>query len=187
MEARKAFLAGGDQIISRRQKIAKCRGLKVAVCLLALAGAGLASLAGRSAAQTQSMFRIPPGELMLVRSWNPGTGELIGWMPMNRVAITLGLLPGQKHLPSFEMNSAVTVHFPYRPSAAVKYGRLPVARKTVTEDGHEYALVPIAANLVRIYKLEFYVKSIDFGDSKWRQPTAVDVAKPRRRGNNASP
>jgi hypothetical protein len=148
----------------------------LATSVLVIAAAGMAAAAGHGVAQRPSAKTMPAGLPVLVRAWNPATGELVGWMPMNRVAITLELLPGQKGTPSFDLNNAVNAHFPYRPFDAVKYGRLRVVSKTLTLEGRKWIPADEAPNIVRIHKLAFLVKDIDFGDSKWQRPTAVNPA-----------
>jgi len=141
--------------------------------LLALMVPGLATFTGKSAAQEAVVSQVPTGSLMLVRAWEPKTGELIGWMPMHRVALTLGQLAKGQGTPAFDLNEAVTVDFPYRPKDATKYGRLRVIHETATFQGREWVPLDQAPNVGRINNLIFYVKSIDFVESRWRAPAAV--------------
>ena len=142
--------------------------------LMALMVPGLATFTGKSAAQEAAVTEVPTGSLMLVRAWEPKTGELIGWMPMHRVALTLRQLAKDERTPTFDLNEAVTVDFPYRPKDPVKYGRLLINHETATLQGREWTPLEQAPNLVRIHNFIFYVKSIDFVESTWRAPAAVD-------------
>jgi len=136
--------------------------------------ARLATCVGRIPAQQQSTSEVPAGLLMLVRACEPKTGELIGWMPMHRVALTLQQLAEEKGTPTFDLNQALTVDFPYRPKDAAKYGRLLVMHETASFQGREWMPIQQTPNLVHIHKFTFYVKSIDFVESRWRRSTVVD-------------
>jgi hypothetical protein len=151
----------------------KTRSITVSAWLLALIAPGLASFTGKSAAQETAVSEVPAGLLMLVRAWEPKTGELIGWMPMHRVALTLRQLEKEEGTPTFDLNEAVTVDFPYRPKDAAKYGRLRIVHETATFEGREWMPLEKTPNLVRIHNLIFYVRSIDFVESKWRTPAVV--------------
>lgn len=50
-----------------------------------------------------------------MRAWDPKSGELVGWLPMHRVAITLRLIG--PIAPDFDLNEAITVTLPSRPSS----------------------------------------------------------------------
>ena len=113
-----------------------------------------------------------PQELLLVRAWNPETGELIGWMPLHRVAITLQQLG--EGTPSFDLNDAVAVDFPYRPKASAKYGAVHVASETASFQGRQWIPAESTPNIVYVRHLTFYVKVIDFGESQWRRSTVVN-------------
>jgi len=142
--------------------------------LLALTTLGLVTFTGRIRAQQESTSEVPAGLLMLVRAWEPKTGELIGWMPMHRVALTLRQLTKEEGTPTFDLNEAVTVDFPYRPKDPAKYGRVRVIHETATFQGREWMPLDQAPNLVRIHNFIFYVKSVDFFESQWRTPAVVD-------------
>ena len=151
----------------------KTRGIAMsACCLLALTTLGLATFTGKIAAEPAAVTEVPNGLLMLVRAWDSKTGELIGWMPIHRVAITLRHLG--EDTPSFDLNEAVNVDFPYRPSAPVKYGGVHVVSETATFQGRQWVPLERNPNLVHIRGFMFYVKTIDFGESQWRRPTVVD-------------
>jgi hypothetical protein len=64
------------------------------------------------------------------------------------------------------LDEVLTVDFPYRPKDAAKYGRLRVIQETTNFQGREWVPLEQAPNLVRIHKLTFYVKSIDFVELK---------------------
>ncbi|HEV2494917.1 MAG TPA: hypothetical protein VG204_17785 [Terriglobia bacterium] len=149
------------------------RTMAVFALPLALIAAGLATLARTSAAQEAAASDLPTGLLMVVRAWEPKTGELIGWMPMHRVALTLRQVGKEERTPTFDLNEAVTLDFPYRPKDAAKYGRLLIHHETATFQGREWTPLEQAPNLVRIRGFIFCVKSIDFVESKWRAPAVV--------------
>ncbi len=151
----------------------KTRSITVSAWLLALMAPGLVTFTGKSAAQEAAVSEVPTGLLMLVRAWEPKTGVLIGWMPMHRVALTLRQLAKEQGTPTFDLNEAVTVDFPYRSKDPAKYGRLRIVHETATFEGREWMPLEQTPNLVRIHNLIFYVKSIDFVESKWRTPTVV--------------
>ena len=147
------------------------RTIAVLAFLLTLMAAGLATFTAKSAAQEAAVREVPTGLLMLVRAWEPKTGELIAWMPMHRVALTLRQLAKEEGTPTFDLNEAVTLDFPYRPKDPVRYGRLYVRQETATFQGREWMPLEQAPNLVRIHNFIFYVRSIDFVEAKWRSAT----------------
>ncbi len=152
----------------------KTRSIAAPAWLVVLTTLGLAGFTGRMSAQQESTSEFPAGLLMLVRAWEPKTGELIGWMPMHRVALTLQQLAKEEGTPAFDLNEALTVDFPYRPAAPVQYGQLRVVHETATFQGRKWMPLEQTPNIVHIHKFTFYVKSIDFVESKWRRPTGVD-------------
>jgi hypothetical protein len=158
-------------MIRFKERTNKIRRITASAFLLALMATGLTTFTGKSAAQEVAVGEVPTGSLMLVRAWEPKTGELIGWMPMHRVALTLRRLAKQEGTPTFDLNEAVTVDFPYRPKDPAKSGRLYSAQETATFQGREWMPLEQAPNLVRIHNFIFYVRSIDFVESKWRGAT----------------
>jgi hypothetical protein len=143
-------------MIRLKERTNKIRRITVSAFPLALMALGLVAFTGKSAAQEEAaVSEVPTGLLMLVRAWEPKTGELIGWMPMHRVALTLGQLTKDQGTPTFDLNEAVTVDFPYRPKDAAKYGRLYVRQETATFQGRKWVPLEVAPNLVRIHNLIF--------------------------------
>ena len=115
------------------------------------------------------------GTLLLVRSWDAKSKELIGWLPTHRAAMKLKLLAGQQ--PEFDLNEAVSMTLPGgRPPEALHIA----PEEELSYQGRRWLPVERERNLVRIGKSSFYVVSIDFGDSKWRRPTS-------REGTPAAP
>ncbi len=153
------------------EMIRKTRNVAAPAWLTVVTTLGLATFTGRISAQQESTSEVPGGLLILVRAWQPKTGELIGWMPMHRVALTLQQLAKEQGTPTFDLNEALTVDFPYRPKDPAKYGRLHVMHETATFQGCDWVPVNQTPNLVRIHSFTFYVKTIDFGESKWRRAT----------------
>jgi hypothetical protein len=100
--------------------------------------------------------------LLLVRAWNPTTGELIGWMPTHSLALTLQQLQGQTT--DFELNEAVTMYLPHRPKSPLTDGAVSLSPDAVSFHGHKW--LPLETdpfiNIVRIDKACFYIKTIAF-------------------------
>lgn len=116
-------------------------------------------------------------ELLLVRAWNPETGELLGWMPLHRVALNLQRL-GEGTL-RFDQNEAVTVDFPYRPKAAIKNGAVHVATESASFQGRQWIPAESTPNIVYVRHVAFYVKEIDFAESNWRSPAPIKETQSR--------
>ena len=113
-----------------------------------------------------------PQELLLVRAWNPETGELIGWMPLHRVAVTLQQLG--EGTPSFDLNEAVAADFPYRPNATPTHGGVHLASQTAIFQGRKWIPAESEPNIIRIRDFTFLLKVIEFGESKWRRSTVIN-------------
>jgi hypothetical protein len=110
------------------------------------------------------------GTLLLVRSWDPQRGELIGWMPSYRAAIKLKYLAGEQ--PHLELNDAATMvlpHPPHRPPSVIQI----TPEDELLYQGRRWLPVERETNLVRIGKTSFYIVSIIFGDSRWRRATTT--------------
>jgi hypothetical protein len=121
---------------------------------------------------------VSDGELLLIRAWNPKSGELVGWLPIHQVAMTMEQLGPP--MARFDPNEAVTVFLPYRPKSRVKAGELCIAPSTATFQGRKWLPADRELNIVRIHNFLFYIKSIVFGDLKWRPPDSVNVTgRPR--------
>jgi hypothetical protein len=105
------------------------------------------------------------GELLLVRAWNPTTGELVGWMPTHSLGMTLERLSGQGNL---EANEAVTMYLPHRPKSPLTDDAVSLSPDAVSFRGHKWLPVEHDSNvnIVRIGKACFYIKAIEFGESK---------------------
>ncbi len=106
------------------------------------------------------------GVLLLVRGWDPKSGELVGWMPMHGAAITLQSIDFQPL--NFNLNESVTMNMPYRPGAPTERNEVRIAPETKNFEGRKWLPVIREINLVRIRKSIFYVKSIVFDETKWR-------------------
>jgi hypothetical protein len=74
---------------------------------------------------------------------------------------------------NFGLDEAVTVHLPYRPGRPVERDELRVAPEMATFQGRKWLPVNRDVNLVRIGKCLFYVRSIAFGESKWRRASTA--------------
>ena len=146
-------------------------GRRMLLASLLCATAGMSPVLG---ADDRNQASLPSQqELLLVRVWNPRTGELGGWMPIHRVAITLQRV-GTETL-DLELNDCVSVNFPHRPAAPVKDGAS-IALGVVTFGGRQWLPLESNLNLVHIRNSTFYVKAIDFGESKWRRPAMPSVS-----------
>lgn len=109
------------------------------------------------------------GELLLVRAWDPNSGELVGWMPLHRVAITLQQV--SLRALSLDLNDAVTIKLLGTSRGVRRIDDVSVAPEATTFQGQKWLPVEREPNLVRVKKCLFYVKSIVFGESKWRLPS----------------
>lgn len=144
--------------------------------------AGGAQRAGVAASHDSS----EQGSLILVRSWDSETGELVGWMPANHLAIVLQRLGSRG--PRLNVNEAVTVDFPYRPGKAVERGEVRIADDVVVRQGKRWLPLDTNVNLVRVGKWVFYVKTIIFGESKWRRAAEPGPQRqPESRSESGAP
>ena len=100
------------------------------------------------------------GELLLIRNWDPKSGQLVGWMPTHGVEINLEQLGGPPA--KFESNEGVTVVFPRRPRAPIVNGEVRVAPEAVTFQGRRWLPIERELNIVKVRDFLFYVKSIVF-------------------------
>jgi len=139
----------------------------IAAFMVALCGASMNLNGSSTTGGTQQGInqQLEHEELLLVRSWDPKSGELIGWLPLHRLAITLQQV-GPEAL-SLDLNDAVTMKLPTRPGEFDSKG-VRVAPEPLTFQGQKWLPVEREPNLVRIKKSLFYVKSIVFGESKYR-------------------
>jgi hypothetical protein len=144
------------------------RGVVGVVLAAIILGPAAASLFAGDTTQSNKSTVVPKdddkGALLLVRAWDPKSGELVGWLPMHRAAMTLKQVgPGTL---DFDLNEAVTIDLPYRPSS--DRDELRIAPDYATFQGQKWLPVQRDVNIVRIKKCMFYVKTIAFGNSKWR-------------------
>jgi hypothetical protein len=150
------------------------RGVVAVVFAAMIAGlVAAAPLAGETTQTNKSIVdpKDDNGALLLVRAWDAKSGELVGWLPMHRAAMTLKQVgPGT---PGFDLNEAVMIDLPYRPNSDRDEVR--IAPDYVSFQGQKWLPVQRDVNIVRIKKCIFYVKTIAFGNSKWR--TAARVAE----------
>lgn len=109
--------------------------------------------------------------LMLVREWNPETGELVGWLPIHHATMRLTLLENQ--MPKFDLNEAVTIDWLPRPNLSPTTRQVLVTPTPRVIEGENWVPAKRDANLVRIAKRLFLIRSIILGESKWRLPTQV--------------
>ncbi len=110
------------------------------------------------------------GTLMLVRQWDPSTGELVGWLPIHRAAMRLIILDDLK--PAFDLNEPVTIEWLPRPKL-LHYDskQVFISPEPRVFAGERWVPAKRDGNVVRIAKRLFLIRSIIFGDSQWRRAT----------------
>lgn len=107
--------------------------------------------------------------LMLVRAWDADTGLLTGWLPVHSLAIQLELIGDRRPAPHFEPEEAVQMTWPRtrkNPSGEAHVGIAPMPR---VFEGESWLPVNRDANLVRIDKRLFVIRSIILNGGPWRQ------------------
>lgn len=114
------------------------------------------------------------GTLLLVRDWNPRSGELVGWMPMHSAMIKLQILTPPP--PKLEVNEAVKLFLPRERRGTRDGGEIQIAPDAVVFDGRRWLPVERETNIARIRKSLFYVKTVTFGDST-RRPRSTSAAE----------
>lgn len=154
----------------RTKKLNSDASVSLVLLLWLLAFFGSASLFTGSRLLAQDRRNMPSNEemLLLVRSWDPKSYELIGWLPTHRAAMTLRYLSGEQ--PQFDLNDAVSMSLPHPDAGEPRAMRIAPGEE-LSYQGQRWLPVERERNLVRIGKSRFYVVSIDFGDSKWRRAT----------------
>jgi hypothetical protein len=106
--------------------------------------------------------------LMLVRDWDPENSILIGWLPSHSVEMDLQLITDPKGV-HFELDEAVTIHWLRRREQDPQSGRMLVSPAPHIFQGASWLPVDRDANVVRVRKEHFLIRSIVFGVSPWRQ------------------
>ena len=148
--------------------------LPVLVAAILLLGPGKAlgfQAAGQPASGQAPFFKGENGTLLLVRAWNPRNGELIGWMPIHRAAITLQLVAGKP--PELNLNDAETMAWLPRADSPASGGDARISPAPRLFKGEKWLPLKRAANLVRIRKRLFLIRAIEFGESEWRRSAGV--------------
>jgi len=107
--------------------------------------------------------------IMVVREWNPNTGELIGWLPTYKDTLGLSIL--DSHVPIIKLNEAVNVKWVDHPKECRAAGQktLPGSAR---DGGSERWLLAKCDNVVRIARHLFLVRTVIFGESGWHEPNA---------------
>jgi hypothetical protein len=146
------------------------RVMAVLVLTLAVMSSSLRAddkkLASSSGKEAQRPFKPGVGQLLLVRAWNPTTGELVGWMPAHNLAVALEQLNGKAL--KLEHNQVITMYLPRRPQSPLRDDGLSLSPDAVTFRGRKW--LPLEQdpeiNIVRIDHVPFYLKAIVFDDFK---------------------
>jgi hypothetical protein len=108
------------------------------------------------------------GTLMLVRQWDPATGELVGWLPTHSAAMRLTILGDPK--PAFDLNEPVTIEWLPRPKLLHNDRKqVLISPEPRVFEGERWVPAKRDGNVVRIAKHLFLIRSIIFGDSQWRR------------------
>jgi len=115
--------------------------------------------------------------LMLVRDWDAKGLILTGWLPSHSVAIQLELLSYKKKLPDFEPNDAVYLKFLHREAETAGEAHVRISPEPRVFEGESWLPVKRDANLVRIGKGLYLVRSIIFNGGVWRQAANPSGAK----------
>ncbi len=113
------------------------------------------------------------GTLMLVREWDPKSGELVGWLPIHRAAMRLTVLDDRTL--RFDLNEAVTIEWLAHSKLNTANGQVVVSPEPRVFEGQRWLPVKRDGNVVRIAKRLFLIRSIILGESKWRLPTPVGL------------
>ena len=114
------------------------------------------------------------GTLMLVREWDPKTGDLVGWLPVHRAAIRLASLDQTR--PKFDLNEAVTIQWLPRPRAHPGANQVFVSPEPRVFEGERWLPVKRDGNVVRVANCRFLIREIILGESKWRRSSQVAVS-----------
>lgn len=109
------------------------------------------------------------GILMLVRQWDPGTGDLVGWLPTHCAAMRLTILGDRK--PAFDLNEPVTIEWLPRREPDYDKKQVFISPEPRVFEGERWVPAKHDGNVVRIAKHLFLIRSIIFGDSQWRRAT----------------
>ena len=109
--------------------------------------------------------------LMLVREWNPRTGELIGWLPNHRIAMSFQLV-GFKKEAAFDPNEAVSIIWMKREgSEPGSAGDVHISPPVREFDGQKWLPLARDANMVRIKNNLFLIDQIIFEGSSYSRAT----------------
>jgi hypothetical protein len=101
---------------------------------------------------------------MLVREWDPKTGELIGWLPVHSTVIRLTIL--EKTQPKFDVDQAVTIQWLPRPQVYPKTGQVLISPEPRVFEGERWLPVRRDSNVVRVARRLFLVQGIILGETK---------------------
>jgi hypothetical protein len=122
--------------------------------------------------------------LLLVRDWNPESGILIGWLPNHGIEMDLQMINKPKGV-TFNVDEPLVIHWLRRRAQSQETGRMQVSPAPRTFEGSSWLPLDRDANVVRVGKDHFLIRSIVFGSSKWR-----DSSKPvslQKVDNDAGP
>lgn len=97
--------------------------------------------------------------VMLVRAWDPKTGELVGWLPMHHLVLGLKRIAGGTR--NLKLDEAVRVRWPLRGD---RQGELRIAAKPKIFEGREWVPSDGNVNILYINKQAFALTEIWFAN-----------------------
>lgn len=102
--------------------------------------------------------------LMFVRRWDPGSGELIGWLPMHKAEIHLrSLVPLKAEF--FDPQEVVKILWGRRPKRTPQTGELMISPWIRNFNGKDWVPAQQCPNVIEIKKRFFLVETIVFVDA----------------------
>jgi hypothetical protein len=126
-------------------------------CLMAFCGQTVGDHPGKS--------EKPSHALLLVRSWSPESGVLVGWLPMHQTQIELEALDRSPGL-HFNPNDALDVRWPVRPKQNPEIGGVMVTPPTKTFEGKNWVPAKNEPNLVKIGRRYYLIRTITFVENE---------------------
>ncbi len=133
----------------------------VFLMVAAILGNGLIAYCGQTVSSNSDKPLKPSDALMLVREWDPGSGKLVGWLPMHQTVIELDALDRSPGL-HFNPNDAIQLRWPVRPKQVPEVGGIQVTPAAKNMDGKSWVPAEREPNLVRIGHRYYLIRTITF-------------------------